>query len=70
MNRIERTTWRGGTPWTISVLLLSLADPCRVLQGDRVSKRFVPIGTVTDAERPEIAALIRQAAALHPTEWG
>lgn len=46
-----------------------LADPWGVLQGDRVSKRFVPIGTVEDAERPEIAALIREAAALDPTKW-
>jgi hypothetical protein len=40
-----------------------------MLQGDGVSKRFVPIGTVEDAERPEIAALIREAAALDPTQW-
>jgi hypothetical protein len=43
---------------------IRLADPSGLLQGDRVSKRFVPIGTVADAERPEIAALIREAAAL------
>jgi hypothetical protein len=46
-----------------------LADPLGVLQGDRVSKRFVPIGTVEDAERPEIAALIREAAALDLAKW-
>jgi hypothetical protein len=46
-----------------------LADPCGLLQGDRVSKRFLPIGTVADAERPEVADLIRQAAALDPAEW-
>jgi len=46
-----------------------LADPRGVLRGDRVSKRFVPIGTVADAERPEIAALIREAGALDPTGW-
>jgi hypothetical protein len=45
-----------------------LADPCSLLQGDRLSKRFVPIGSVADAERPEVAALIREAAALDPTE--
>jgi hypothetical protein len=45
---------------------IRLADPCGLLQGDRVSKRFVPIGTIADAERPEIVALIREAAALDP----
>jgi hypothetical protein len=34
-----------------------------------VSKRFVPIGTVADAERPEITAPIRQAAALDRATW-
>jgi Domain of unknown function (DU1801) len=43
-----------------------LADSCGLLQGDRVSKRFVPIGTVADAEWPEVTALIREAAALDP----
>jgi hypothetical protein len=46
-----------------------LADPCELLQGDGVSKRFVPIGTVADAERPEVVALIREAAALDPEAW-
>jgi hypothetical protein len=46
-----------------------LADPCGLLQGDRLSKRFVPIGDVADAERPEVTALIREAAALDPTAW-
>jgi hypothetical protein len=45
------------------------SDPRGVLRGNRVSKRFVPIGTVADAERPEVTALIREAAALDPTEW-
>ena len=45
---------------------IRLADPCGLLQGDRVSKRFVPIGTIADAERPEIVALIREAAVLDP----
>jgi hypothetical protein len=54
--------------WT-SFVRVRLADPCGLLQGDRVSKRFVPIGSVADAERPEIVALIRAAAALDPTEW-
>jgi hypothetical protein len=48
---------------------IRLADPCGLLQGDRLSKRFVPIGTVTDAERPEIVALIQEAATLDPNEW-
>ena len=48
---------------------IRLADPCGLLQGDGVSKRFVPIGAVADAERPEVKALIREAAALDPAEW-
>lgn len=48
---------------------IRLADPCGLLQGEGVSKRFVPIGTVADAERPEVTALIREAAALDPAEW-
>jgi hypothetical protein len=46
-----------------------LADPSGLLQGERVSKRFVPVGAVADAERPEVTALIREAAALDPNEW-
>ena len=48
---------------------IRLIDQQELLRGDRVSKRFVPIETVADAERAEIAALIRQAAALDPTKW-
>ena len=48
---------------------IRLADPCSLLQGNRVSKRFVPIETVKDAERPEIADLIREAATLDPNKW-
>ncbi len=48
---------------------IRLADPCGLLQGDRLLKRFVPIDRVADAERPEIANLIRTAAALDPAEW-
>ena len=33
------------------------------------TKRFVPIGAAADAERPEIVALLRAAAALDPTAW-
>ena len=46
-----------------------LTDPCGLLQGHRVSKRFVPIGSVTDAQRPEVTALIREAGALDPAAW-
>ena len=38
---------------------IRLAYPCGFRQGDRGSKRFVPIETVADAERPEVTALIR-----------
>jgi len=48
---------------------IRLADPCGLLHGDRVSKRFVPIETVADAERAEIIALIEEAAALDPAAW-
>jgi hypothetical protein len=48
---------------------IRLADPCGLLQGEGVSKRFVPIGAAADAERPEIVALLREAAALDPTAW-
>ena len=46
-----------------------LDDRSGLLEGDLVSKRYVPIKTAADAERPEIAALIRKAAALDPTQW-
>jgi hypothetical protein len=48
---------------------IRLPDPCGLLQGEGVSKRFVPIGAAADAERPEIVALMREAAALDPAEW-
>jgi hypothetical protein len=48
---------------------IRLADPGGLLQGQRLSKRFVPIETIADAERPEVAALIKEAAALDPTRW-
>jgi hypothetical protein len=48
---------------------IRLVDPCGLLQGERKSKRFVPISTVADTERAEIAALIREAASLDPTQW-
>lgn len=43
---------------------IRLADPSRLLRGDGLSKRHVPIATVADARRPAIAALIREAAAV------
>jgi len=46
---------------------IRLADPCGLLQGERVSKRLVPVETIADAERPEIATLIWEAAALDLT---
>jgi hypothetical protein len=48
---------------------IRLADPRGVLRGKLVSKRYIPIESVADAERPEVAALIREAAALDPTQW-
>jgi hypothetical protein len=41
---------------------IRLLDPCGLLQGDQVSKRFVPIETVADAGRLEVVALLREAA--------
>jgi hypothetical protein len=46
-----------------------LADPCRLLRGNLRSKRFVSIEATADIERPELASLIREAAALDPTQW-
>jgi len=48
---------------------IRLDDPCHLLHGDRKSKRFVPIDTTADAQRPEVIALITEAAALDPTTW-
>jgi hypothetical protein len=47
-----------------------LADPSRLLEGRQISKRFVPIGSAADARRPEVTALIREAADLDLTERG
>jgi hypothetical protein len=41
-----------------------LADPEGLLRGDRLSKRFVPIRSVADAQRSEIVALLREAATI------
>ncbi len=60
---------RGGQVRLDFIHGIRLADPSGLLQGDLVSKRFVPITTVSDAERPEIRALIKEAAELDPSEW-
>lgn len=44
----------------------SLPDPARLLRGDGAAKRFVPIGSVADASRREVAALVRAAARYEP----
>jgi hypothetical protein len=41
-----------------------LSDPRKLLQGDRLSKRYVPIRSVAEAKRREIADLIREAPDL------
>ncbi len=41
-----------------------LADPDGLLEGDRLSKRYVPIRSVADARRPAIAWLIHEASAV------
>jgi len=43
---------------------IRLADPANLLRGDRLSKRYVPIGSSTEARRPEIVNLIREASTL------
>jgi len=48
---------------------IRLWDPAGLLEGGLVSKRFVRLESPADAARAEIAALIRQAAALDPGEW-
>jgi hypothetical protein len=47
---------------------IHLADPHRLLEGDQKSKRSLRIDSVWAAERPEVAALIREAA-LVPERW-
>jgi hypothetical protein len=46
-----------------------LSDPSGLLKGDRISKRYVPMQSVADTERPEVAELIREAASLDPRQW-
>jgi len=48
---------------------IRLADPWGLLQGEQVSKQFVPIRTVADARRPEVMMLIQEAASLDPATW-
>src|SRR4051812_22750577 len=48
---------------------IRLADPLGLLQGKLLSKRYVPLATIADTQRPEIEALILEAAALDPTRW-
>jgi hypothetical protein len=48
---------------------IRLSDPAGLLEGDAISKRYVPIATPEDIRRPAIAALIREAAALDPAAW-
>ncbi len=46
---------------------IRLADPDGLLEGDRLSKRYVPIRSAADARRPEIARLIREASTVELT---
>jgi len=41
-----------------------LEDPRSLLRGDRISKRYVPIRSIAEALRPEIADLIQEASTL------
>ncbi len=43
---------------------IRLVDPTGLLRGDRLSKRFIPIRSVAEARRPEIAALILEASTI------
>jgi hypothetical protein len=43
---------------------IRLSDPSGLLQGRLRSKRYFPLETIADTQRPEIAALIREAAGL------
>ncbi|HLW68340.1 MAG TPA: DUF1801 domain-containing protein [Gemmataceae bacterium] len=48
---------------------IRLHDPAGLLEGDGTSKRFVRIASIADAQRPEVADLIREAADLDPAEF-
>jgi hypothetical protein len=43
---------------------IRLADPGKLLRGDRLSKRYVPIPSPAAARRPAIEDLVRDASAL------
>jgi hypothetical protein len=45
---------------------VQLADPGGRLQGDGVSKRFVPVASAAAARHPDLARLIRAAARYAP----
>ena len=47
-----------------------LDDPRQLLRGDRLSKRYVPICSVEEARRPQIAELIEEAATLELPDLG
>jgi len=47
---------------------IRLSDPAGLLQGDGKSKRYISITSAADFERPEVAALVRQAGALDPAQ--
>jgi hypothetical protein len=47
-----------------------LDDPRKLLRGDRLSKRYVPIRSVAEAWRPEIVELIEEALALELPDIG
>lgn len=46
---------------------IRLADADRLLEGDRLSKRYVPIRSAADARRPAISRLIREASTVELT---
>ena len=70
------TRYRSGGDWVAGVgaftrhasLFLyrgrELSDPAGLLQGSGRDTRFVPIRTVDDVGRPEVAALLREAFSL------
>lgn len=45
---------------------IRLADPANLLCGSALSKRYVLIHTIAEAQRPEILGLIREASAIEP----
>jgi hypothetical protein len=46
---------------------IRLADPDGLLEGDLLSKRYVPIRSAADARRPAISRLIREASTVELT---